>query len=220
VSVEVQQGTLNSLRVLEEIAARQPVGVTELSKAVDLTKSSTQRVIVSLHAAGWVRPAGSDQTKWELTARALVVGQSYARGGLRRSIMPTLHAVRDATSETVLLGVRDGDEVVVIDCLEGLQTVRVVTEVGSRAKLDDTALGRAVIRTGVTPTDDGPRADEQYIVADNADDSGVSMVAVAAPAASPDVAIALAVPSHRATPERMHQLGALLIEHVRLLSHS
>ncbi|MDX6434302.1 MAG: IclR family transcriptional regulator, acetate operon repressor, partial [Streptosporangiaceae bacterium] len=57
------QNVLNTLRVLEEVAARQPVGVAELARATDIPKSSVQRALRTLQTAGWIRPAGGNVTR-------------------------------------------------------------------------------------------------------------------------------------------------------------
>jgi IclR family acetate operon transcriptional repressor len=41
------QNVLNALRVLEEVAARQPAGVGELARATGIPKSSVQRALRS-----------------------------------------------------------------------------------------------------------------------------------------------------------------------------
>lgn len=69
------QSVLNALRVLEEVAARQPVGVADLARALDLPKSSAQRALRTLDTAGWIRPAGGEVTRWVLTTKALQVGR-------------------------------------------------------------------------------------------------------------------------------------------------
>ncbi|MEV1178630.1 helix-turn-helix domain-containing protein, partial [Nonomuraea sp. NPDC049784] len=46
------QNVLNALRVLEEVAIRQPAGVGELARVLGLPKSTVQRSLRTLHDAG------------------------------------------------------------------------------------------------------------------------------------------------------------------------
>ena len=68
------QSVLNTLRVLEEVASRQPIGVGQLARVLQMPKSSVQRALVALHTGGWIRPASGEVTRWVMTTRALAVG--------------------------------------------------------------------------------------------------------------------------------------------------
>ena len=51
------RNVLSTLRVLEEVATRQTVGVGELARVLNMPKSSVQRALHALNSAGWIRPA-------------------------------------------------------------------------------------------------------------------------------------------------------------------
>ena len=55
---------LTALRVLEEVAARQPVGVSDLSRALDLPKTPVPRAVTTLAGAGWWRTTGPGPAAW------------------------------------------------------------------------------------------------------------------------------------------------------------
>lgn len=80
------RSVMTALRVLDEVAAREPIGVGELARLLELPKSSVQR---TLHAAGWIHPAGAESTRWELTTHILRTGQRATGGlGLRDVAVP------------------------------------------------------------------------------------------------------------------------------------
>ncbi len=58
---------LKSIAVIEAVSEHQPVGVGELSKLLDMPKSSVQRVLTTFQEAGWLRQAGSEITRWEIS---------------------------------------------------------------------------------------------------------------------------------------------------------
>lgn len=143
------QNVLNALRALEEVAARQPVGVTDLAKALRLPKSSVQRTLVTLHTAGWIRPAGDGATRWVVTTKALHVGrQATSELGLRDVAVPVMEELRRQTDETVHLAVPEGGRAVLIERLETTQPVRIVLPLGQNLPLHASSNGKAVLAAG------------------------------------------------------------------------
>jgi IclR family acetate operon transcriptional repressor len=103
------RNVLNTLRVLEEVATRQPVGVGELARVLDMPKSSVQRALHTLNSAGWIRPATGEITRWAATTKALDVGRHASGGlGLRDAAMPVMEDLRRRTEETIHLTVPEG----------------------------------------------------------------------------------------------------------------
>ncbi|WP_395106172.1 IclR family transcriptional regulator [Actinomadura sp. SCN-SB] len=141
------QSVVRSLRVLEEIAIRQPVGVGELARALALPKTSVQRCLAALAEAGWIRPAGTEFTRWTLTSRALAVGRkASAETSLREAALGPMHALREATGETIHLAVPNGpDTNVLIERVDSVQAVRTFTALGTVSKLHLTSSGRAIL---------------------------------------------------------------------------
>ncbi|WP_372405631.1 IclR family transcriptional regulator [Streptomyces luteireticuli] len=152
------QNVLNALRTLEEVAARRPVGVAELARALGLPKSSVQRALLTLHEAGWIRPTGEPVTRWVPTTKALRVGRS-ATGelGLRDVAVPVLEELRRRTDETVHLTVPEGGRVVLIERLETSRPVRIVLPLGQNLPLHASSNGKAVL--AASP----PEAVERYL---------------------------------------------------------
>lgn len=140
------RSVLNALRVLEVIAAHQPVGVSELARAVDMPKSTTQRTVLTLHQARWLELVGGEPTRWRLSYKALTVGlASTAATGLEEVALERMRPVRDELGETMHLAVPDGDDLIVIGRLDGTQPLRAFLQVGTRAPLQVAASGRAML---------------------------------------------------------------------------
>jgi IclR family acetate operon transcriptional repressor len=140
------RNVLNSLRVLEEVAWRQPVGVGELARLLDMPKSSVQRALVTLNEAGWIRQASGEVTRWLMTTRALAVG---GRGsgdlGLRDAAVPIMEDLRRRTEETIHLTVPEDTTVVLIERLETSKPVRISMALGHALPLHASANGKAVL---------------------------------------------------------------------------
>lgn len=140
------KSVFSALRVLEEVASRQVSGVTEISRALQMPKSSVHRLLATLSDAGWVRASGADVPRYVLTSKALVIGRMVSPElGLREAARPEMVRLRDATQETVHLSVREGDEVVIVERIDSEQPVRVYSALGSHGAMHTTASGKAVL---------------------------------------------------------------------------
>jgi IclR family acetate operon transcriptional repressor len=143
------QNVLNALRVLEEVAARQPAGVAELARATGIPKSSVQRALRTLQTAGWIRPAGDGLTRWVVTTKALSVG-GHAAGdlSLRDVAVPVMEDLRRRIDETIHLTIPEGGKVVLIERLDTSKPVRIVLPLGTSLPLHASANGKAVLAAG------------------------------------------------------------------------
>ncbi|MEV1170686.1 IclR family transcriptional regulator [Nonomuraea sp. NPDC049784] len=154
------QTVLNALRVLEEVAARQPAGVAELARATGIPKSSVQRALRTLQVAGWIRPAGGGVTRWAVTTKALYVGRHAAGDlSLRDVAVPVMEDLRRRIDETIHLTIPEGDRVVLIERLETSKPVRIVLPLGHSLPLHASAHGKAVLAAS-------PEAVVEQLIAD------------------------------------------------------
>ena len=139
------KSVLNALRIVEEVAAGQPIGVGELSRRLGLPKTSVQRALTTLGEAGWLRQGDDGTARWSLSARVLAFGRGSAHQTLRNLSQATMSQLRSETEETILLFVRDVNNVVAIEGLDGLKPVRAHTSVGTKAALHASASGKAIL---------------------------------------------------------------------------
>jgi IclR family acetate operon transcriptional repressor len=142
------QNVLNTLRVLEEVAARQPAGVAEVARATGIPKSSVQRALRTLQTAGWIRPAGGGITRWTVTTKALRVGHAAEDLSLRDVAVPVMEDLRRRIDETIHLAIPEGDKMVLIERLETSKPVRIVLALGTSLPLHASAHGKAVLAAG------------------------------------------------------------------------
>lgn len=141
------QSVLRSLRVLEAVSERQPIGVAALSRHLDLPTSTVQRILMTLAEAGWLRPTEDELTRWTLTAKALVVGRrAVGEIGIREASAGPMTMLRDETQETIHLSVLDGHErTVLIDRVDCDRAVRTFNRLGSAGPLHVTSIGRSLL---------------------------------------------------------------------------
>jgi IclR family acetate operon transcriptional repressor len=223
------QNVINALRVLEEVAARQPAGVGELARGLGLPKSTVQRSLRTLHDAGWIRPAGGEVTRWQVTTKALQVGRR-AELGLRDAALPVMEELRQRTGETIHLMVPEGDAVVLIERLETDKPLRIVLPLGIRLPLHASANGKAVLAhlssapadlpgyTGTTITDPQALRAEMAAVlargyADNRGEWRSDIAAVASAVLGPDgpvASLSVSTPASRMPDDLRAEYGELV----------
>jgi len=135
----------NALRIIEAISSKQPIGVSDLSRAVGLPKSSVQRAAKTLEQAGWIRSAQGDQVRWELTSHMLMLSLRASGESLRDFAEPAMLELRQRTNETIHLVALDNDSGLVIHRLDSAQPVRAIVEVGTRPPLHASSSGQAIL---------------------------------------------------------------------------
>ncbi|WP_079036838.1 MULTISPECIES: IclR family transcriptional regulator [Streptomyces] len=240
------QSVLNALRVLEEVSARQPIGVADLARTLDLPKSSAQRALRTLHTAGWIRPAGGEVTRWVLTTKALQVGRrATGELGLRDVAVPLMEELRRRTDETVHLTVPNGDKVVLIERLETSKPVRIILALGTQLPIHASANGKAVLASspaevierhmagGLEEFTETTITERERLLAEltlirergyatNGGEWRTDVSAVAAPvldgAGLPIASISVNMPTSRMTPEASAAHGVLVSETARQVS--
>lgn len=137
---------LTALRVFEEVAAAQPIGLSELGKRLDVPKSTVQRCLRTLADAGWLRPATNDAGRWVITGKAFSLGSMMAAGDdLRDVALPELSRLQVDTGETVHLAVPDGEELVLIERLDSAHQLRAFLPLGTRLPLHAASNGKAYL---------------------------------------------------------------------------
>lgn len=136
---------LKGLTVLEHLAASEaPRGVSELARALDLTKSNVHRTLQTLVAAGYVRatPAGT----YECTLKLFELASSVlARVDVRQVAERFMRSLADQTQETIHLSLLDGAEVIYLHKIESPQPVRAYSSIGGRAPAYCVASGKALL---------------------------------------------------------------------------
>jgi DNA-binding IclR family transcriptional regulator len=144
-AVKPTRTLLRGLEVLEVLArSKVPLGPTKLSEHVGLDKATVGRLLFTLCEAGYARQESSGS--YRLTGRILQLASGLSlQPELRELAHPHLVQLRDATDETVHLGMREGDLVIYIDKIDGTHPVRLMSAIGQTMPLHTTALGKAAL---------------------------------------------------------------------------
>jgi IclR family transcriptional regulator, acetate operon repressor len=142
-----------AIRVFEAVAARQPIGLSELSRQIGVPKASVQRALDTLFAAGWLRRDVSDPGRWFVSARfAILADTAPAVVAVREASRPHLRNLRDDTGLPVGVFVLDGSHMAFIAGLDGPQAVRAVELEYGPLPIHVSAAGRAILSRLPLPT--------------------------------------------------------------------
>ncbi len=135
-----------SIDLLEAMsAASEPVGVSELARAIGSTKSATFRILATLEDRGYVsRVDGS--SKYQLGLNLVHLGQSaLERIDLRTVARPVLEDLHHRFNETVNLGILASGRIVYVDMVESDHGLRMSAQVGAHDNVHSTAIGKAIL---------------------------------------------------------------------------
>jgi DNA-binding IclR family transcriptional regulator len=119
--------------------------LTELAEALDSDASTASRFAYTLEKLGYLER--DEHTKlYQVSPKifALTVSLSGPRN-IRKVSLPYMEELRDTTGETVVLGVRDGAEIVVIEVVETRHALVPRGWVGGRVPVYSSALGKALL---------------------------------------------------------------------------
>lgn len=119
----------NACRVLEAIARTQPVGVSDVARAVGIDKSAAHRLAITLHAAGWLDR--TEDGRWSIAPTLISLIHESGTVSLVRSVRPLLEAARDHTGETAMLVVPEPGRLMIADVVESRHNLRVSATVGA-----------------------------------------------------------------------------------------
>ena len=133
-----------TLDIIEALSRQRPLTVSELHRQFKIPKSSVYAILQTLKARGYVTKDDLDQ--YSLSLQLFSLGISLVENlDLRKGTHALLEELTEKAQLTGHIGVRDGKDVVYIDKVEVLTSVRLTTWLGRRVPLHCTAMGKAIL---------------------------------------------------------------------------
>jgi DNA-binding IclR family transcriptional regulator len=118
------------------------MGLSEIAQAVDLHKSTTHRIVMTLMQYGFLERSGDGQ-KYRLGIRLANLGfQVIQRMDLRREAIPVMTKLRDQWDEACDLSIFDDGRVFYIEVMHSNHALRIAAEVGQHLPAHCTASGK------------------------------------------------------------------------------
>ncbi len=143
------QSLERGLAILSTFRSAQPlIGVSDLSRQVGLSRSTTHRYVSTLAALGYLQQ-DNDTKKYRLGPRVLDLGFSAINSmELRHVSAPHLQQLSNATGHTVNMAVLDGADIVYIERCRSTRAARDIDlnlHVGSRLPAYCTSMGKVLL---------------------------------------------------------------------------
>lgn len=230
--------------------ARASRGLTlaEISDGLDASRSTVYSLLATLQEHGFVTK-DAQQKRYQLGVATFELGSAYLR---RVNLVPAFNEVSQrlvaACRETVKLAILDGRDVVYLGKQDGLHSVRLVAQIGSRMPAHATAVGKVLLAQlseaalrelyagyelpALTPNTihdlPGLLARLEAVRVQGYDydraESSAGVQCVAAPVrdhtSAVIAAMSIGVPNDRLSPKWMQELTSLLLQHAEELSRT
>ncbi len=135
-----------TLDILEYLSGHSTgLTLSELSTALKLPKNTASRILGTLRSRGYV-VRDRVEKRFNLTRKFFMLTQPHVGDvSLVSAAMGPMRKLRDATCETVQLGIRVDLEGIIIDKIEALHPLRIAVDVGLRFKLHNNAPGKVLL---------------------------------------------------------------------------
>lgn len=145
-AANLTQSVLKALDILECLAAaNQPLSAQEVAQHCGLSRPTAYRLLSTLLTRNYVT-SSEGSGRYQIGAKALSLGKSFLeRLDLPELAKPDLRELSHVSRETVHLGVLDGTAVLYVGKVDGPQSVRMHSAIGTRNPLYSTAMGKAIL---------------------------------------------------------------------------
>lgn len=136
-----------ALRLVERVAEWQPVGASDLARRLALPKATVHRLLLALETFGWLERDGGSRPLWSVSMRPIAVGGRAIewKSGLRIAALSVMDALRHETGESIHLGLVDGENIVLIERIDGVNSVNIFLPVGTSWDLSWSSSGKSVL---------------------------------------------------------------------------
>lgn len=132
------------LKIIELLAVRHRLTVTEVSRALKQDRSASNRFLLTLKELGYV--SVDDAGRYSLSLKLFEIGNKVGqlteiRFMARRYMRKLAHLYR----QTVYMGRFDGHDIVTIEVVFGRDYIKVDAQIGDRLPAHSLAMGKAVL---------------------------------------------------------------------------
>ena len=144
------QSLERGLAILSALGSGRPLlGISELAREIDLSRSTTHRYVKTLHRLGYLEQDVATR-KYRLGSRVLDLGFSAINSmELRQVAVPHLQRLSDETGYTVNMAILEGGDIVYVErcrsTQRGQRLIDLDLHVGSRLPAYCTSMGKVLL---------------------------------------------------------------------------
>jgi len=134
-----------ALGIIELLAQRPKMTLSELSESLSLTKSNIHRLVLTLKECGYLEQS-PDGNKYSLSLKIFQIGCSLRNQFDFVSIaLPFMENLASLSQETINLGIWYEDRVLLLEKILSPEQLRLDSPIGNSDPLHSTALGRCLL---------------------------------------------------------------------------
>jgi len=130
--------------ILETFTTGDPLTQAEIARAAGLSETTTLRYLATLQRNGLVE-RDPQSGRYALGLRLFQLGKLALGPDVRRAALPRMRELAHSFGETVNLAVRNADNLVVIEAVEGSRSIRRGADIGDVDVWHASALGKAIL---------------------------------------------------------------------------
>lgn len=140
------QTIIRASRVLELLAqAQRPLRLSEVSRELNITKSSLSGIMLAMEAIGWVNREQAKKAYKIGSGLLELCKKAFGPWDLVEIAKPFMEELVEISGESVFLGTLREDALIITSCLEGRGEMRVTSPPGTRLPLLAAATGKAIL---------------------------------------------------------------------------
>lgn len=142
----VSSTALKALRTLELVSeCREPVSSREVAELMECDKVTAYRMLLTLETAGYIIREPSTN-RFTLSHKVVSLGRNLlAENEVSRMVMAAMRELSLETQETLHYSVLEDTEAVLVGRVKGTQLVAVDFQIGDRASLHCTSIGKVLL---------------------------------------------------------------------------
>ncbi len=142
---KVVKSVYKAVKMIELISQEKALSVPEIARKLDIPKSSTYEIIITLLNSGILEKQHGTSV-YHLGPKLVELGvKAQENLEVRRIAVPFLKELNEKLDETVHLTILDDDEVLYVECFESTKSLRTYSVIGVRAPLYCTAVGKVIL---------------------------------------------------------------------------
>ncbi|QQK07594.1 IclR family transcriptional regulator [Miniphocaeibacter halophilus] len=139
------QSVDRAFKILEYISKNNSAGISEMSRNLDINKSTVFGLVKTLEKLGYVAQNNTDD-KYMLTYKFYILSSRFVDNlPIINIAKPYLKMLNNKYGETIHLVVSTEDSAIYIDKFSGLKSITVSTNVGDKRPLHCTGVGKAIL---------------------------------------------------------------------------
>lgn len=142
-SVKTAGRTIDLFEVFARV--RSPISLSELAHQIGSPLSSTHGLVKTLRDRGYVYSLDERKLIYP-TRRLLAIATLIAEHDpVVELILPTLRRAQERSDETLIVGKRQGDQIIYLEVIEGASTIRYSANAGDTKPMHSSAIGKAFL---------------------------------------------------------------------------